>query len=358
MLRINLLPSYVGQRKLTRKIILGGSILLILCLAIPLYLWHQAVVDKDHWTDLATTAEAGKKITDDRKSQAAATRAKIAPLLAKVKYVQDVHQHNNDIVNFWNTVAQYSDPKVVYSDAAVSGSTLTLKAYTPNIAEIGRYLQAMYSEPDFTSVGIDRLPGYPEAVVNKYYLNNKLLAVDSAPSQSSGGGGSGFGGGQNSSFGSNSTASAGRWPYGGTGPIGSGAGVPVIGTANGNNGPGGQAGGNSQNQGNTQKLAQVLMSDQQFKSVALNPFAPPASQFQAILNLIKKIKVRREPQGFPVTITATLRQPLLVPSVPGTAAAAPGIGGPGGMPGMPGPGAGMPPSPYPGGGSYPGAQGR
>ena len=188
MLRINLLPSYVSQRRLTRKLVLGFVTLLIACAAVPLALYFQAHNQRIDEENQATAAEAGKAKTDALKAQAAAQRSQIAPLKAKVDYVKAVEAYNNSIVAFWNTVAQYSDPKIIYTDAQVAGTALTIKAYSPSIAEVGRYLQAMYQEPDFSTVGIDKLPGYPDALVTKYYLYGKLVGIGSAPTFSATGG--------------------------------------------------------------------------------------------------------------------------------------------------------------------------
>ena len=356
MLRINLLPSYVSQRRLTRKLVIGFSALFILCLAIPLFLYVQASQQKARWEQEATAAEAGKSTTDGLRTQAQNTRSQIAPIQAKVDYVKAVHQHNNDIVTFWDTVSRYSDPKVIYSDAAVSGTTLTIKAYSPSLAEIGRYLQAMYQEPDFQSVGIDKLPGYPEAVVNKLYLGNQLLAYEASGGTSSGGGGGSFGGGQGpramgsamsssgsggfsgggGGFGGGNNSSSQKPAFGSSAEPGSsanGSQIPTVSAAQ--NGGSGQG---ASSQFDTQKLIQIIMNDRSVKDVVMNPFAPASSQITAAFSILKKIKVRREPQGFPVTVTAVLKNPLVVPQVPGTAGAATtgGAGVPSAFPGGPG----------------------
>ena len=351
MLRINLLPNYVSQRRQTRKLLLGFIVLFVLCAVIPTVLYLNASGQAAIWESKATSAEAGKAITDALKQKASDTTSQIAPLQAKVDFVNAVHQHNIDIVKFWNLLAQYSSgSKVIYSDAAISGSTLTIKAYTPSIAEVGRYLQAMYQEPDFQSVGVDKLPGYPDALVAKVYLGKKLLFVSSSggsnSSSASGpaaGGGGRFGGGSNTGGGSfGGAGGAKQRTYGQAAAISAGGGnsnVPVLSGGNSNNGAKGSAASSSQI--DPQQLEQALLSDPQIKGTMMNPFAPPSAQILAVEHLIKLLKIREEPQGFPITVTATLKQPLVVPAVPGTAAgggAAGGFGGPGGAGGFGGPG--------------------
>ena len=88
-------------------------------------------------------------------------------------------------VKLYNTLADTS-PKssFIYSDAAVSGATMTIKAYSPSVEEVGRYLQAMYHEPDFQTVAVDQVPGYPDNVRHLYYLNGTMVFADGASGSS------------------------------------------------------------------------------------------------------------------------------------------------------------------------------
>jgi hypothetical protein len=316
MLRINLLPSYVSQRRLTRKLIGGFSVLFVVCLLAPVLIYMHDVQQKQIIFDQMTQAEAGKAQTDASKAQAANTRSQIAPLQAKVDFVAAVRKHNQDLYNFWTTVAAYSGgSKVIYSDAVVTttatGSILTIKAYSPSIAEIGRYLQAMYHEPDFKSIGIDKLPGYPEAVITKAYFGNKLVAVGTA-----------------SGAGNTNSAPA----AGGNGTNGPAYGTPApIGIAS-LNVPTFTPSGASNNGAPTSKagaLSSVVTLMNNSPAAAqlrgqVNPFEDPAQAQNRLTALLhKKITFRREPQGFPVTITATLNQPLTPPAVPGAAPVTP-----------------------------------
>lgn len=313
MLRINLLPGYVSQRRLTRKLIVGFTALFIVCVAVPFLIYTNDIHQKQVIFDEMTAAEAGKAKTDALKAQATNTRSQIAPLQAKVDFVAAVRKHNEDIVKFWSTVAAYSGgSKVIYSDAVVSGTTLTIKAYSPSIAEIGRYLQAMYHEPDFKSVGIDKLPGYPDAVVTKYYLNNQVIAIGPTTGNSGGGGGAPTTGG----------TTPGTPAYGTAAPVGPASlNVPTVGGTTGTNGapaPGA---------GTASALYTVLISSPAFARIYnanANPFEDPAQRQNRALHLLaQKVKTRQEPQGFPVTITATLNQALTPPPVPGAAPTTP-----------------------------------
>lgn len=356
MLRINLLPASVGQRRIAKRMTALFSLLFLVFLLGPLA--YNLAVQKPHQAEIeqqATDAEAGKAITDNLKSQAAAQVALIAPIKAKVDFVKQVYAYNRRWPQLYDTVARYTNSDILYSDAAVSGQTMSIKAYTPSIAAAGRYLQMMYREPDFTTVAIDRLPGYPDALVNKYYYHGKLVGIGSPPGGSpgagAGGGASGFGGG------------GGGYPGGGgsgggkSGPAaasagGSGSG-PSGGTGFGGSGFGGGA-------GSPGDAGTVVSS---FDS-AINPLASPEQRARLFAQAIRQATgkwngssgVRREPKGFEITVTATLKDPPVAPVVPGGG----GASAPGGVPGGGFPGGGPQGSSggYPGaGGGYPGAGG-
>lgn len=372
MLRINLLPGYVAQRRITKNLTILFVVIFLACLLTPLLIYTSAKGTLSEALHRAEDAETKQKVVQGLRSEADSTRAQIAPIQARVDFVKAVHAYTLSIVRFWNTVAAYSDKRVIYSDAVVSGNTLTIKAYTPSIEVVGRYLQVMYHEPDFQTVGIDRLPGYPEALVNKYYLEGQLIAIGSS-SASGGGGGGGYpggGGGGGYPGGASSASSSGGYPGGGYpgGGGGGGAAGPSFGTPVpiGPTGPtrsvvqvpviseGGS--GNTATVSGTldaQALYTALSTTPQFSRLVntnVNPFIPQQQRVNEVIQILqRRVRVRREPQGFAITVTATLKQPLMAPTLPGAAPA--GAAGGGGYPGAGGGG-------YPGGGGgYPGGGG-
>jgi len=374
MLRVNLLPEYVAQRRLSRRLtvvfacmffmIVGGMLSYVFALQQP----KAAKMAED-----AQTAEDGKATTDSLKAQAAKVQTDAAPTVAKLKFVTDVHVYNRSWAQLYDTLARYTDQNMIYTSAAVSGQTMSIKAYASSIAEVGRYLAAIYKEPDFSNVSIDKLPGYPEAVVKKYYLRGHLVSIGAPPAAAGVGGaeggypgaGGGFGGG--GAAGGYPGAGGGRGGYPGAGggyPGAGGGGYPGAGGGGypGGGGAGGYGGGQTLANGYADTIERVddLLANE------LNPLASAASRQRQVRNALKGLVVKEEPKGFEITITATLKTPLTPPTLPGeagaagTAGAAGGLRPGGGYPG--GPGGGYPGGPgggYPGGpgGGYPGAPG-
>lgn len=355
MLRINLLPTYVQQRRLTKRLVPLFIAIFALCVAAPLaaYFYERSQLSKI--TQQANDAVTGKSKTDALKAQAATTIAQVAPIQAKLQFVKDCNDHIRQVVALWNRLADTS-PKnsFIYTAASVSGTTMSIKAYSPSVEDVGTYLQAMYHEPDFVTVAVDHIPAYPDNVRHLYFLHGVLVFADGATgtgaAQASGGGGQGgFPGGQQG---------GGQGGFlGGQQGGGQAAGAPANYTpdALGPNGPSnipadvgppppqlaGVSGetGSTPGQGGGQNAAGGY--SERFLRIAgkgISPFASPAVRDQILAKKLRQVVSVTVPKGFDINVTATLKQALTLPALPGTApvggAAGPGRG-PGGFPGAP-----------------------
>ncbi len=405
MLRIDLLPNYVKQRRVIKQMITGFAIAAIACVVLPLGFYFLKVSELKTLTAKADAAVEGKAKTDASKALAASTLAQVDPIKAKIDFVAAVHAFNGHYIQFYNTLANVTPSNsLIYSGttlgagtgaagsypssgasgatAAATGPTaVSIKAYASSVATVGRYLQAMYREPDFTTVTVDKVPGYPDNVRNLYYYGKTLVFADDATS--SGGGSGGGGGGRSSSYpgGSASSSSGGRpggYPTGGGGNAqSSGANGPADYTATnlgpnapgntppgvgppppeltggvsitGGNGPGGTPGGlpgarqtATQTQGNGQTGgvgATPIIYGEVFDRVAgsnISPFATPEVRQSILRARLRRVVKKTVPRGFELTVTATLKDEttklLTAPVLPGSAPAA-GTGAPGGFPG-------------------------
>ena len=386
MLRINLLPEYVRQRRLTKKLIPLFVGIFLLCVALPLGYYFKMQSDYNTLAEHTETAEAAKTANDALEALAVSTKAKVAPIQAKLDFVDAVHAYTRKWVALYNTLADTS-PKhsFIYSGVSVSGATMTIKAYSPSVEEVGRYLQAMYREPDFVTVAVDKIPGYPNNIRHLYYLDtvkpqNLVFADGASGSAGGGGGGGGYPGGGGGGY---PGGGGGGYPGGGgargggnaptgynadtLGPNGAGNIPPDVGpppaeltggvssTGGGGGYPGGGGGGYPGGGGGGQGGGYSLRY-QQLVLHNVYPFANPDVRPAILRQALRRVRVVTVPKGFDITVTATLKNPLSPPTYGGTTAAAtPGGGGgspyPGGG-GSPYPGGG---SPYPGGG-YPGAK--
>ena len=334
MLRINLLPSYVSQRRLTKRLVSAFVVLFALCVFAPLAIYVAMVHHLNDVSAKADSAEAGKKITDTRKAQGLAALASNKPIKDKLDFVKAVHTYNGQQVALYNTLAD-SSPRssLIYTDAAYSGAIMTIKAYSPSVAIVGRYLQAMFQEPDFATVAVDKVPGYPDNVRHFWYLNGKMVFAEGSTAAGSGGssqssgqqssqsmGGRG-GGGQSAT--SSTTGPTGYSPenLGPNGPTNTppGVGPPppeLTGGAPTSPQGGGQGGGAGQ-ASSTYSPAFLAISDR-----GISPFATLETREAIRRQFLRRVVVKSAPKGFDINVTATLKQALTPPPLPGTAPAA------------------------------------
>lgn len=435
MLRIDLLPNYVKQRRVIKQMITGFAIAAVACVVLPLMFYFYNLNALKKQTALANAAVEGKGKTDASKALAVSTLALVDPIKAKIDFVAAVLAYPGHWVQFYNTLANVTPlNSLIYSGttlgagtgaagaypgsgggaatAAVAGPTsATIKAYSPSVATVGRYLQAMYREPDFTTVAVDKVPGYPDNVRNLYYYGKTLVFADDATSTGGsgssgypGGGGSrsgGYPGGSSSSGypGSSGGGRSGGYPTGGGGN-GQGTGAngptdytptnlgpnapanipPGVGppppeltggvSTTGGNGPGGtptglpggqrpgfqQAG---QQNGTGGVGATPIIYGEVFDRVAgsnISPFATPEIRQSILRARLRRVVKKTVPRGFELTVTATLKDEttklLTAPVLPGSAPAA-GVGVPGAFPGGPGGRGGYPGGPPPPPGARP-----
>ncbi len=378
MLRINLLPPYVQQRRLTKKLVPAFVALFALSVALPLagyfYLHHKLAV----LTGEANAAVSGKAVTDSLKAEAVTTLAQVGPIQQKLQFVTDVDAYARRWVARYAQLADTTPrSSFIYTGAAITGPTMAIKAYSPSVETVGRYLQVMYHEPDFSTVAVDHIPAYPDNIRHLYYLDGVLVFADGA-SASSGGGSSpgGFSGGSGGRF-----PGAGGSPggYGGGSQGGqAGAGAPAnftpealgpngatnipadvgppppeiaVGGTGGQQSAGGYSGG-SYSGGSQAGGGQPGTYSPAFLRVAgrgISPFASPAIRERIYQKALRRVVVKTVPKGFDINVTATLKEPLTPPVPPGSAPA--GGTSPGSTPGGY-PGSGGTPS-----GGYPGAGG-
>ena len=381
MLRINLLPTYVTQRRLTKRLIFAFAALLILFTVLPLLGWVVLKGKLNTITQDAATAVAGKKVTDALRTQKTTTLASADVDRAKLQFVADVYAYNRSWVALYNTLAD-STPKssLLYTGAQVAATTMTINAYSPSVAEVGRYLTAMYQEPDFQTVTIDKVPGYPDNIQKRYYLDGVMVFADSATGGAAGGssgypGSSGRGGGYPGSSGGYPGSSGGGANAGGaaaaytpqslgpnapgnvpdgvgppppelTGGVAANPGASNYSTSGGGypGGQGGFPGGGGQAAGGGNYSPKFL----QIAGKNISPFATDEIRQRIYQVALRRVVTKTIPKGFDVTVTATLKQPFTPPALPGTAPAAGAAGAAGTASPFGGPGGGGRPGSRPG----------
>lgn len=341
MLRINLLPPYVQQRRLTKALIPIFIGIVALFVAVPLAAYFYLHGKLTTLTQEAADAVTGKGITDSLKTEATTTLAQVGPINAKLQFVKDIYAYERKWVALYNTLAE-TTPKssFIYTGAEVTGPTMNIKAYSPSVEDVGRYLQVMYHEPDFSTVAVDHIPAYPDNVRHFYYLDGVLVFADGASGNTGGGqggypggsqggypGGGGQGGGQAAPGAPADFNPDALGPNGPTNvPAGVGPPPPEIAadstaSAGAQGQPGAQAGG--QAGGYSDKFLKIALR-------STSPFASAEVREAILAKALRRVVVKTASKGFDINVTATLKEPLTPPVLPGSA---PAGGTPGGYPG-------------------------
>lgn len=165
MLRINLLPSYVALRRVTRNLWIA-SIAAFIVITGGLVAWDVILAGEvKDWTDKANEAQAAHTQIDDLNTQAASIKSQVQPLLNKVTFYNNVMTSNTEVPDLYYRVARWTSPAIYYTEMSASGNMLDIKGYTKSIADLNRYLQYMYTEPDIQDVNLTTaLPTFNSAL--------------------------------------------------------------------------------------------------------------------------------------------------------------------------------------------------
>ncbi|MDR3710019.1 MAG: hypothetical protein P4L33_17125 [Capsulimonadaceae bacterium] len=163
MLRINLLPSYVAQRRLTKQ--LTAIFVLSFGCIVTLMAGYAATLQPrlQKVTDEANAAVAAKAKIDSLTQQATTVSGQLPAIQTKVTFVKDLQEYNLAYAKLYTNVARYTSPKILYKSLKASGTTLTMDAYAPSLPDLTRYMQIMYNEPDIKALSISAIPAYRSA---------------------------------------------------------------------------------------------------------------------------------------------------------------------------------------------------
>lgn len=163
MIKINLLPKSIGQSTLSQITAGISTVFLLLVVVGLLGYYHMVMVPRtDDMEKMANDAVELKTKVQGIQAEAAAQTDLIAPIKAKIDFVNDVVKYNGKYPELFEKVARWTYDQVVYSSMSTSGGTLTMNARAQSLEDLGRYLLNMYRATDlFTSVSISNVPSYP-----------------------------------------------------------------------------------------------------------------------------------------------------------------------------------------------------
>jgi hypothetical protein len=164
MLKINLLPPTINAGA-TRGKMIGLWIFLWIVTVGGFMFWLTKLNDEAaRIKSEATALEPTANKADATQREADDINAKSAAVRAKADFIRNANEFNSTAYQtVVNNVRDYTIKSVLYRDMNISGNTVTLTAYAPSLAEVGRYLMWMEHNPSISnvSIAINSIPGFP-----------------------------------------------------------------------------------------------------------------------------------------------------------------------------------------------------
>lgn len=155
MLKINLLPPHINEGSKRPKVAAFYAVV-----------WAAVAFGFIYWAG-ALNAEADRiqKLTDEaiphQQKYQEYVRLKTevdnaaAAVKAKYQFAKSADEHLlNTYPQLVRHIRNYTIRSVVYSDMTPSGNTVTMNAWAPSIAEVGKYLMWMEHNPNISNVSV------------------------------------------------------------------------------------------------------------------------------------------------------------------------------------------------------------
>jgi len=162
VLKINLLPAYVYERRRVRKAAIGFSLLFV-AVVFGMLAWWAVLNSKQKGlqaqvTDMEMKAQEVARL----EQEAQAEESRMPVIQAKVAFIEGLKEYNLQIPKLYEELAKYTYSRVLYRSVQPSGSQLTIEAHARTLGDCGRYLMNLYRATHlFSSVAISGVPGWP-----------------------------------------------------------------------------------------------------------------------------------------------------------------------------------------------------
>lgn len=162
MLKINLLPPYIYEKRKVRRAAFLFGLLFIVCTGIMVAWWAKLGNQERDLTAQVTDMEQKAQQVAALKQQVAAEQSKIPPIQEKVAFIESLMDYNLKYPKLYEELAKYTYGRILYSSVQPTATGLTVQAHARTIGDCGRYLLNMYRASHlFTSVTISAVPGWP-----------------------------------------------------------------------------------------------------------------------------------------------------------------------------------------------------
>lgn len=162
MLKINLLPPYIYEKRRVRMAALLFGVLLLGIVAAMMG-WYVLLCAKQRQLAIQV-ADMEQKANEVRQleAQAQAEEQKIPRIESKVDFIEGVMAYNLMYPKLYEELAKYTYSRIVYQSVEPAAGELKMTAHARSVGDCGRYLLNMYRASHvFSSVTISSVPGWP-----------------------------------------------------------------------------------------------------------------------------------------------------------------------------------------------------
>lgn len=163
MIKINLLPKSINEKKIVRNIAILFGVIVVAIIAVGILYTNMCMVPKVQQMESdATHAEELERQVNSIESERDGWKAKIPPIQQKVDFIKNVLEYNQQFPKLYEDIAKWTYEKISYTSMSSTGQDVTMTAQARSLDDLGRFLLNIYRATDlFTEVAISGVPGYP-----------------------------------------------------------------------------------------------------------------------------------------------------------------------------------------------------
>ncbi len=194
MLKINLLPPYIFERRKVRQAaILFGMIFLLVVGGMVGWLITLSRKESDLKSQVAVMQSNARQV-EQLEATIKAEESKIPPIKERMDFFQAVMAYNVKYPALYEELTKYTYERVLYRSIEPSNTALTINAHAKSLGDAGRYLLNMYRARHlFSDVKMSAVPGYPNNIMGGFDFSvtcTLVNPIDAPPIPAGLGGGS------------------------------------------------------------------------------------------------------------------------------------------------------------------------
>jgi len=165
VLKINLLPRYIFERRKVRQAAFLAGLAFVVVLGGMLGWWFTLNKARADLQVRVQDMEARRDEVTALQKRVESEEARIPPIQQRLDFIDGLLAYTDKIPDLYEEVARYTYGRVLYRSIQPAADSLTIQAYSRSLGDCGRYLLNMYRASHiFSSVTITAVPGYPSDV--------------------------------------------------------------------------------------------------------------------------------------------------------------------------------------------------